>query len=504
MATFDAILVTDTPAYPSWNRGYGAHRLATHLRGHGYTVLVIDFSAALTLEVWEQIVNLAVGPNTQFVGFSTTWWRYRNMNAKTHSLNLAVNVRGAYGEEPSNIPTTLTHYAIVGQGHKIVDPVKKRNPKTKILLGGPKIDWYLDFPADHFIAGLAEVEIIDYMEQPKRIWNKLINHDTKAESRDWGWLDSCTTYTEYDQIKSDELLTLEVTRGCRFKCTFCQFPLIGKKDLASYLKTKETLYNELLENYTKWGITRYFIADDTFNDSTEKLYHVLDVVKRLPFKPKFRCYIRLDVIANNPEQAQLLLDIGMVSCFIGIESFKDRAARFAGKGMSVEKRKQALHQIKEVWKDEVYITAGYIVGLPWESYSELRETANWFLQPDCPIHTVYYYPLMIMPLGILPNVPRSELDKDYEKYGYTIPDITKLPAVWYKNDGTDIPDANRAIEITQELKAEMDKKEKPIAAKAIAYIQENSIKDPQKEYFPNLINMLSHNTEKKNYEQTSI
>ena len=184
----------------------------------------------------------------------------------------------------------------------------------------------------------------------------------------------------------------------------------------------------------------------------------------------------------------------MVSCFIGIESFKDKSAKFAGKGMSVEKRKHVLHQIKEIWKDQVYITAGYIVGLPWESYSELRETANWFLQPDCPIHTVYYYPLMIMPQGILPNVPRSELDKDYEKYGYTIPDITKLPAVWYKDDGTDIPNALRAIEITQELKDEMDKKIKPTIANAIAYVQENSIKDPETEYFPNLINMLQLNS----------
>jgi hypothetical protein len=71
--TFDIILLTDTPDFPRWNRGYGAHRLASHLRIHGYTVLVIDFSMALTFKYWTEICNYAIGPNTQMVGISTTW-----------------------------------------------------------------------------------------------------------------------------------------------------------------------------------------------------------------------------------------------------------------------------------------------------------------------------------------------------------------------------------------------------------------------------------------------
>ena len=495
MNKFDAIILTETPTYPHWTRGYGAHRIATHLRENGYTVLVVDFSAALTLEVWDKILSLAVGSNTRFVGFSTTWWPYRKpKHNQTHvnlSANLRDNVSNEYRPSEETDPKTFTEYVALGRGQVWIDIVKKYNPKTKILLGGAKIDWYPDFPADHFLSGYAETEILDFLEQPKRIWNKLINHDTHAESRDWGWLDSFTRYTKYDQIRSDEILTLEAARGCRFKCLYCAFPLIGKKDVASYIKQKDALYKELLENYERWGITSYWIADDTVNDSTEKLQYMAEVIKLLPFKPRFRCYLRLDILAMNPEQAQLLLDIGMVSCFFGIETFHPKAAKLIGKGMDQNKRKQALYDAQKIWGDKVSVNAGYIIGLPNETYSDMKESHEWFMRPECPVHRVYYFPLIINPPGVYPNHPTSELDRTYEKHGYTIPDLDKHE-YWFKDDGTDVLSFERAFEIIKELNDDMDEKPKAVIEQ-IQYGQGNSIKDPATEYFPNLIRMLEEN-----------
>jgi hypothetical protein len=496
MNKFDAIILTETPTYPHWTRGYGAHRIATHLRENGYTVLVIDFSAALTLEVWDKILSLSIGPNTRFVGFSATWWPYRKYKQNQKSVNLSANLRDNVSDEyrpkEETQAKTFTEYVALGQGQIWVDIVKKYNPKTKILLGGAKIDWYPDFPADHFLSGYAETEILDFLEQPKRIWNKLINHDSHAESRDWGWSTSFTRYTEYDQIRSDEILTLEAARGCKFKCLYCAFPLIGKKDIASYIKNKDALYKELLENYERWGITSYWLADDTVNDSTEKLEYIVEVVKQLPFKPRFRCYLRLDVLAMNPEQAQLLLDMGMVSCFFGIETFHPKAAKLIGKGMDQEKRKQALYDAQKIWGDKVSVNAGYIIGLPGETHAQMRESHDWFMQPNCPVHRVYYFPLIINPPGVYPNHPTSELDRTYEQHGYTIPDMEKHE-YWFKDDGTDVLSFERAFEIIKELNDDMDEKPK-IVIEQIQYGQGNSIKDPTTEYFPNLIRLLEENT----------
>ena len=294
---FDIILLTDTAVYPNWTRGYGAHRIASHLRSNGYTVLVIDFSMELTVDIWEQICNLSVGPSTKLIGFSTTWWPYRNPFKENDRVNTTVSLSDWVtddGRKPFPEKNSLTYDAVRGNMKPWIDIVKKINSKTKIVVGGAKIDWYKDFPCDNFIDGLGETQILDYLQDTRRIWPKVIKHDTKADSRDWGWTTSTTQYTKYDQIRSQEVLTLEIARVCKFKCAFCSFPLIGNKDVASYTKTEETVYNELMHNYNNWGSEEYWIADDTFNDSIEKLEMFLRVSKRLPFKIKFRAYIRLD------------------------------------------------------------------------------------------------------------------------------------------------------------------------------------------------------------------
>jgi hypothetical protein len=498
MAThnYDAVLVTDTPTFPSWTRGYGAHRIATHLRERGYSVLVVDFSMAMSIQTWKEICSLAIGDTTRFVGFSTTWWPYRDRENLTKNFNPAVSLRDNVSDgyidttvqRVANEAATFTEDIAVGLGQRWVDVVKEVNPKCKILIGGAKLDWYPDFPADYKLSGIAETEILDYLEQPKRIWPTMINHDTNGTAYDWGWTTSFTRYTDFDQIRSDEVLTLETSRGCRFKCLYCAFPLIGQKNIASYLKTEEAIYTELLENYERFGVTDYWIADDTFNDTTEKLVHVLNAIRRLPFKPRFRCYLRLDVLTMNPEQIEMLLEIGMVSCFFGIESFHPQAAKLIGKGMSTEKRKETLYKIQEAWGDKVSVNAGYIIGLPYESYEHAKEQMEWFLQEDCPVHMVYCFPLMINPEGTYPNHPMSELDRTYEKYGYSIPDLKKHN-FWFKEDDTGIPSFARAFEIIVEFNDKFEKKNVPVKEK-IQYGMGNSMKDPRNEYFPSLIQML--------------
>ena len=492
---YDGIFITDTPHYPDWVRGYAAHRLATHLRQHGYKILVIDFQSGLNFKTWNKLMELAIGPDTQFVGFSTTWWPYRIPGqTKTNlSANLRDNVSEEYLEEiddSEDSDVTLTMDIVADKSQRWIDVIKAINPKTKIFLGGAKVDWYNEFPADHVFSGLSETQLLDYLEQPRRIWNTLINHDTDASSRDWGWNTCYTSYTELDQIRSSETLTLETTRGCRFKCIYCQFPLIGQKKMSAYIKTQETLYNELLENYERWGVTDYWIADDTFNDTNEKVDHVLEVVKRLPFQPRFRAYLRLDVLAKNLDQIEKLHRIGVRRCFFGIESFHPEAAKVIGKGMSQELRKEALWKAREAWGNDVSINAGYIIGLPYESYDHAKEQLQWFLDPKNPIDKVYYFPLMINPEGVYPNHPMSELDRNYENYGYKIPDTTKgNHHYWFKEDGTDIPSFSRAFEIIKEFNDQMDAKE-AVVQEQITYGDGDSIRDVQKEYFDVVIKTL--------------
>lgn len=489
--TFDAIFVTDTATYPTYSRGYGAHRLASHLRANGYTALVIDFSAAMTLDLWKEICDYAIGENTKIVGFSTTWWPYRVPFEKNEIFKVSnIDWLAETGSNPDLNPTSLTYAAVMGSADEWINVVKNKNKKIKIIVGGPKIDFYLDFPADFFMNGLGENQIIDFLKDSRRIWPKVIQHDINSNARDWGWNYSSTSYTRFDQIKKQEILNLEIARGCKFKCNFCSFPLIGQKNVAGYLKTEDTIFRELMDNYEKWGSTQYFVADDTFNDSIEKLEMMVRIKNRLPFDFKFKAYIRADVIATQPEQIKLLKDCGLASCYIGIESFHPQASKFAGKGMDPTRRKQALYDMNDYWGDDVSINVGYIIGLPGEDEKFLREQAEWFSKADCPVnYQVSFIGLVIHPVRPDSYIYPSEIDKNPSAFGYHIPDMNKS-SHWTKDDGTDITSYLRAVELADELNNDVWSK-RPFVEDNIDY-KKGSILDPLNEYFLPLLKILKN------------
>jgi hypothetical protein len=452
MKTYDAILLTESGHASILYRGYGAHRIASHLRANNYTCLVLDFCADLTFDDWVEICKNAVGANTKFIGISSTWLPYRTPGGDV----------GKFLNPASNTGVTLeTLYPSKGFVYDLVQgkldiwiqEAKKYNPKVKTIMGGPKIDFYADLPVDNFVVGLGETEILDYLKDTSRIWPKFINHDENAQAKTWDFAVSKTTYQKEDGLHSDETLSLEFTRGCRFKCSYCSYPLIGQKELSKYVKDKDVLYQELMENYDRWGITKYWCADDTLNDSIEKLEHVATVTRRLPFKLKIRAYTRLDVMVMQPQQLDLLQEIGLVSTWIGLETLHEKTSKIIGKGMNPDKRKSMLIEMRKKWGHNIFVDAGYIVGLPYEDSQSVKDAVEFSLEKDNVIDHLQLQPLILNPkTGALPYTTRSDMDLHYEKYGYSIPNMHQ-PNFWTKNDGTDITSMLDAIKVVSDLRS---------------------------------------------------
>jgi hypothetical protein len=467
---FNVILFTDAP-YPHHKiRGYGVHRIASQIRANGYTCLVIDFSSALTFDRYKEIIDNSVGPETLMIGFSTTWFPYRWPELPGEFTN---QIPGhAIGEEHelSHLKEEQHNWRkenlVVKFGQNDVAQwlqyPKTINPKLKIVLGGAKADFYMDLQnVDHVIFGIAEtmtIELLDKLSgKSKRIFNKYIDHDRKAHAPTWDFRESSTRYTELDFIQPQETLNLEIGRGCRFKCAFCNFPLIGQKNVNDYLKYPSKIRDELLENYERWGTTKYFIVDDTFNDSTEKLEMMVKVMRDLPFKIKFWCYTRIDLLAAHPEQIELLKELGVAETFFGLETFNDQSSKTIGKGMPSSRRKDTLYRAKEVWGDRVTLEGGFMIGLPYETQASWRNTVDWLKQADCPLDISTCYPVNIAKKTERNQwFPTSWFDNNYEKFGYYFPhDGVEGILAWHKDDDTDINTFMQAQSIasatTQEL-----------------------------------------------------
>ena len=57
-----------------------------------------------------------------------------------------------------------------------------------------------------------------------------------------------------DLVFQNEVLPFTVSRGCRFKCKFCRYPLLGRKVTDKYIRREESLYREFKWNYAVFPV----------------------------------------------------------------------------------------------------------------------------------------------------------------------------------------------------------------------------------------------------------
>lgn len=222
-----------------------------------------------------------------------------------------------------------------------------------------------------------------------------------------------------------EVLLTELARGCQYSCKFCSYPNLGKKK-NTYLRNFEHVRNEFMWNYEKFGVTRYAFCDSTFNESDEKLEEFAKIVKSLPFKLEYIAYIRLDLVASKPGQAELLKETGLKSAFFGIESFNKQAAQTVGKTWNALYGKEWLLKLRnEIWKDDINFHLSFIMGLPEESKESSDDTIRWCNENNIPSFDMRYLILD----SSLPVTLLNEFERDPEKYGYSFPNITQ-PKFW--------------------------------------------------------------------------
>ena len=137
------------------------------------------------------------------------------------------------------------------------------------------------------------------------------------------------------------------------------------------------------------------ISDDTLNDSMKKVEFLYNVITSLPFKINFSAYGRLDVLGANPDMAPMLKEMGLRSVEFGVETMNKKTGKFIGKLGDRDKIIKYLEDLKTQWKDDVYMAAGFIIGLPHEDENSIRETMNWLYQKDNPLSGIqmnrYWY-----------------------------------------------------------------------------------------------------------------
>lgn len=386
-------------------RSSGIQRIATHLREQNWDVEVIDFASFWPLEYLQELCKLRITDNTKWIGFSHVWQLDEDttdpsiFNIKTWPDHIEVfcgwikekypNLFIVTGTQQKPIFTSkYVDYSISGYGEHAIDALLK----YKVSNGSrPQFDIVKGKGGQHIISSLHS-----YPAHPMR--------------------EPIIKYEDRDFMMPGEWSQIEFSRGCKFACDFCNFPILGVK--GDYTRTAESVRTQMMDAYDRFGISDYTVTDETFNDSSEKITKFADVVDTLPFDPYFTGFIRADLMISRPTDKEELLRMGFLGHYYGVESFNHKAVKFVGKGMHPDRMKQGLLDAKNYFNansnDMFSGTISLICGLPYETVETLDETEQW-LRDNWLDQSIISWAFEMTDDDYS---EQSKISKDYTKYGY--------------------------------------------------------------------------------------
>ena len=347
----------DQGIWTSVKRSPGGHRMATYLREQGYDVEVVDFWPEWSKYELLKFFNQRVREDTLVVGISSMF----------PIGNMAQWLGDKDRQKVYNMVRNISY-------------LRSFYPQLKFIGGAQSLNATLQYDLDFYVTGYAEYAVIELFKYFKGEFNtlkikkqfhsgKMLSIiDCQNDYPAFPMPDAAVKYEERDYIQPQEVLTLELARGCKFKCKFCAYPILGVK--GDYSRCGDSVREELLENYKKWGVTNYTVSDETINETPAKLAKLANAIKQLPFQPHLAGFIRADLLINKPETWQDLWDMGLRSHFYGIETFHQPAGKIVGKGVNTDKLKEGLLKVKAWFKDKEAGRGQYrcnlaiILGLP--------------------------------------------------------------------------------------------------------------------------------------------
>ena len=408
----DIVILTSGPAtkagderrglrtyHPTVYRTIGAYKIANVCRKEGLSTKVIDHVLHFSTEELIEALRIYIDDKTSILAISTTFvvsiggMPENVINAiaviSKEFSNLKIIMGGYYTHVSRKISDFNTHAVITEYGEDIF-----RDVVNFICKNQPEPPFTIDFNTN--------------TNKLIKVYSTPLTHSHNIETDNF-------RFHPDDNIVKGESLPLEVSRGCIFKCKFCNHLLLGRGKL-DYLRNFELIREELIYNYENWGTQSYYVICDTFNDTEYKMIEWHKMISSLPFKIKYTAYLRADLLDKFKDVPYLLKESGLISAFHGIESLNRASALAVGKGWSGTRAKEYIPELyHNIWKKEVFQTLSFIVGLPGETKESVRSTLDWFNENN--LQHIIFQPLYLTNIKGIKN--QSEFERDSEKYGYS-------------------------------------------------------------------------------------
>lgn len=267
-------------------------------------------------------------------------------------------------------------------------------PNAKIIVGGPHLTHYpLDafkhFPGiDYALYGEGEITMKEFAEalekggDIKNVRGLIYQEDgvvkqtpMRPEIQDLDELPFPArdlfevekyrpSMTRFKQLPSTSLYT---SRGCPYRCAFCNQTFSKKIRVQSAKRT----YEEMLECYANWGIKDFEFFDDSMGNHKQKLFELCDLLTKSKVRFTWSCQMRTNQVSH--EIIKMMKEAGCWNIRFGVESGVQRLLDYITKDQTNEQTEMAVRLCDQYG---IIAYGGFIIGLPTETKEETQETID--------------------------------------------------------------------------------------------------------------------------------
>lgn len=312
-----------------------------------------------------------------------------NNNFDVNVENLAdVNREIKFKNNHSNIFLITYPSASVEGVKKTINYIRKKYPKSKIVIGGPHpsvepLNTFNEIDSDIIMTGEVEESIVSLLTQPNSMDIKKVVNSGIIKNLDSLQFPARQLFNTDDVVnitgihgceKGTKSTTIITSRGCVYKCSFCcrKHPMYSNYRIRSAENVKKEI-TELKEDY---GIEHIRFVDDCFTLNKDRTKKICEYTKDL--EVSFMCITRADIC--DIETLKTLKDGGCTTVDIGVESGSDKLLKLMNKKETSEQMKKCITNAKKIGlKTKVFLQ----YNLPYERDEDIQKTLN-FLRETKP------------------------------------------------------------------------------------------------------------------------
>jgi anaerobic magnesium-protoporphyrin IX monomethyl ester cyclase len=190
----------------------------------------------------------------------------------------------------------------------------------------------------------------------------------------------------YFQIFQMPIEVIETSRGCPFRCTFCNIHLFYRGTYRT--KSIDRVIQELKIIAGQKKGQNVLIVDDNFTANMKRVEKICDLILKENIKLDFICQSRTDVIKNNPRVIKKMSEAGFWLFFLGIESFSQKSLRYIQKKLEF---RDIVESVRILQENDIVTIGSLLVGSSFdedEHDTELMIKMVRKLGIDFPIYSV--------------------------------------------------------------------------------------------------------------------